>query len=416
MIAPRRAVFPMNAPRNVVGWIFGFVSSLLADNIYFIALSVVAIQTTDPAMAGVIVAASAIPRLLILLVGGAIADRVSAKRIILITDTARALILIGMAVVLFTQADSIGAIGLLVIALVFGALDGLFAPAMGAVPARIASDDQLSRMAAVRTVGQRLVLLAAGPLTGWLMVLFGPAAAFAAAAVLFVASVSSLVLLQVPRPLPYELREMAERSILSDTVAGLRSTWANRPVFWLLVVIAAVNFGFAGPVTLGYPLLAQESDWGPVGIGYLFGGLGLGAAVTATVLLIIKRPPRAGLFAFAALAVMGIALCLHAVAMPLEAAVVTAVLLGFGTGAYGTLLLGHLMAITPKAEIGRVMGLLSLALEGVVPISNWLTGFLTGPFGAKLPFICGGIIVLGSTLLALSQPRLRRFELAHQQR
>jgi len=402
----------MNAPRNVVGWIVGFVSSLLGDQVYFIALSVVASQQTDPAMTGVILAAASVPRLLILLVGGTIADRISAKRIILVTDTARALILIGLAAVLFLRAESLTAVALLVIALVFGALDGFFAPAMGAVPARIASDDQLTRMAAVRTVGQRLVLLVGGPLTGWLMLLFGPAAAFGGAALLFVISVSSLLLLQVPRPLPYELRMMRERSIMSETVAGLKSTWANRPVFWLLVVIAATNFGFAGPVTVGYPLLGQQNDWGSVGVGYLFGGLGLGAAVTATVLLIIKRPPRAGVFAFTALAVMGLSLILHGFATSLQVAVTTAVLLGLGTGGYGTLLLAHLMTITPKSEIGRVMGLLTLALEGVVPISHALTGFLTGPLGAELPFIAGGIVVLGSTLLALSQPRLRGFELA----
>ncbi|WP_152365200.1 MFS transporter [Microlunatus speluncae] len=416
MIAPRRAVFPMNAPRNVVGWIVGFVSSLLGDQVYFIALSVVASEFTDPAMTGLILAAASVPRLLILLIGGTIADRVSAKRIILVTDTARAAILIALAAVLFLGAESLGAVGLLVIALIFGALDGFFAPAMGAVPARIASDDQLSRMAAVRTVGQRLVLVIGGPLTGWLLALFGPAAAFGGAAVLFVVSVSSLLLLRVPRPLPYELRMMSERSIFSETVTGLKSTWANRPVFWLLVVIAATNFGFAGPVTVGYPLLGNQNDWGPIGVGYLFGGLGLGAAVTATVLLIIKRPPRAGLFAFTALGVMGASLILHGIATSLQAAVTMAVLLGLGTGAYGTLLLAHLMTITPKAEIGRVMGLLTLALEGVVPISHALTGLLTGPFGASVPFIGGGVIVLGSTLLALSQKRLRGFELPRSQK
>jgi MFS family permease len=402
----------MNAPRNVIGWIVGFVSSLLGDQVYFIALSVVASQLTDPAMTGVILASASVPRLLILLIGGTIADRVSAKRIILVTDTARALILIALAAVLFLRAESLSPVGLLVIALVFGALDGFFAPAMGAVPARIASDDQLGRMAAVRTVGQRLVLVIGGPLTGWLFLLFGPAAAFGGAAILFVVSVSSLILLRVPRPLPYELRMMAERSIFSETVAGLKSTWANRPVFWLLVVIAATNFGFAGPVTVGYPLLGEENNWGSVGVGYLFGGLGLGATVTATLLLIIKRPPRAGLFAFTALAVMGGSLILHGVATSLEAAIAMAVLLGVGTGAYGTLLLAHLMTITPKSEIGRVMGLLTLALEGVVPISHAVTGIITGYFGAGLPFIAGGIIVLGSTLLALSQPRLRGFELS----
>lgn len=412
MIAPRRAVFPMNAPRNVAGWIVGFVSSLLGDQVYFIALSVVASQLTEPAMTGAILAAASVPRLLILLIGGTIADRVSAKRIILITDTGRAVLLFAIAGILILQADAIGPIGLLVMALVFGLLDGLFAPAMSAVPARIASDDQLTRMAAVRTVGQRLVLVVGGPLTGWLMALFGPGAAFGGAAILFVVSISSLILLRVPRPLPYEQRMMAERSILSETVAGLRSTWANRPIFWLLVVIAATNFGFAGPVTVGYPLMGVQNGWGSIGVGYLFGGLGLGAAITATILLIIKRPPRAGLFAFSALAVMGVSLILHAIAPSLEVAIAMSVLLGLGTGGYGTLLLGHLMTITPKAEIGRVMGLLTLALEGVVPISHALTGLLTGPFGAELPFVAGGVIVLGATVLALSQPRIRSFEVA----
>ena len=86
--------------RNVTGWAIGFGSSLLADQVFFLSLTWAALQLATPGQVGLVLAAGSVPRLLILLVGGAFADRASPKRIIVGTDSGRAVVMIVGATVL----------------------------------------------------------------------------------------------------------------------------------------------------------------------------------------------------------------------------------------------------------------------------------------------------------------------------
>ena len=178
--------------RSLVGWLFGFGSSILADQVFFLALTWAVIQVGSPGQVGLVLAAGSVPRLLILVVGGAVADRVSPKRIIMTTDSGRAVVMAAAAAVLMLGSMEIA--GLVVVALVIGALDGLFLPAVGALPGRIAEQHEMGRVAALRTVTQRSALLVGGPLAGWLIFLSGPSTAFWASAGLFAVSVGCLAL------------------------------------------------------------------------------------------------------------------------------------------------------------------------------------------------------------------------------
>ena len=178
--------------RSLVGWLFGFGSSILADQVFFLALTWAALQVGSPGQVGLVLAAGSVPRLLILVVGGAVADRVSPKRIIIGTDSGRAVVMAAAAAVLMLGSMEIA--GLVVVALVIGALDGLFLPAVGALPGRIAAPHEMGRVAALRTVTQRSALLVGGPLAGWLIYLSGPSTAFWASAGLFAVSAGCLAL------------------------------------------------------------------------------------------------------------------------------------------------------------------------------------------------------------------------------
>ena len=175
-----------------MGWLVGFGSSILADQVFFLALTWAVIQVGSPGQVGLVLAAGSVPRLLILVVGGAVADRVSPKRIIIGTDSGRAVVMAAAAAVLMLGSMEIA--GLVVVALVIGALDGLFLPAVGALPGRIAEQHEMGRVAALRTVTQRSALLVGGPLAGWLIFLSGPSTAFWASAGLFAVSVGCLAL------------------------------------------------------------------------------------------------------------------------------------------------------------------------------------------------------------------------------
>lgn len=135
----------------------------------------------------------------------------------------------------------------------------------------------------------------------------------------------------------------------------------------MMLLVAALNLGFAGPVTAGLPLLADQQHWGPSGAGLLLGGFGLGAAVTGLALVFMPELPRVGGLLLTALTTMGAAIAAFAVAGTLAVAVVEAVVLGLGSGVISSIVYGTLLTAIPPAAAGRVMALVSLTLEGTFP-------------------------------------------------
>src|SRR5919112_905002 len=99
-----------------------------------------------------------------------------------------------------------------------------------------------------------------------------------------------------------------------------------------MLLVAALNLGFAGPVTAGLPLLADQQLWGASGAGLLLGGFGLGAAVTGLTLVFSPAVPRAGALLLVGFATMGLAIAAFAFAGTLTVAIVEAVGLGLGSG------------------------------------------------------------------------------------
>jgi MFS family permease len=412
--------------RSLTGWVVGFGFSVLADQVFFLSLAWAAVQLGVPGLVGVVLAAGAVPRLLVLLVGGAMADARSPKRIIIGTDSARALVMAAAALILLSGA--MGAWALVAVAIVVGTLDGFFLPAVAALPVRIAPPHLTGRVAALRTVTQRVGMLAGGPIAGWLIHVFGPSAAFLGSAVLFALSVGSLALVTLTtRPKATAAARPSNRAhadveptdpgtnalarAWAETTAGFRLVRRSPVLAGLLLVIGGMNFGFSGPFTAGIPLLAAAHGWGASGAGLLIGAFGVGAAVSGLGLCLLKHVPRAGHVQLAAVTSMGLAIGAVGAVPTLLVALAAAVVLGLSSGVFGTLAYALLLEATPVAEVGRVMALLSLVLEGSAALSFLATGVLATALGDGATFVIGGLVIVATALAGLLQPSLRQLEM-----
>jgi MFS family permease len=126
----------------------------------------------------------------------------------------------------------------------------------------------------------------------------------------------------------------------------------------------------------------------------------------------VRWIPRAGWVAVAGVAGMGLSLAAVSVARSLTCALLTTVVLGLASGVFGTVVHAMILTRTPKAELGRVMGQLSLSIEGVVPVSFAATGAAVGLIGPRATLLAGGLVILVATALVGLRPSLRSFELA----
>ncbi|MCW2810282.1 MAG: major facilitator superfamily 1 [Friedmanniella sp.] len=446
---PRRAVpsGDSHVGRSLIGWVVGFSCSVLADQMFFLALTWAALQTTTPGHVGLVLAAGSIPRLLILLLGGVVADSTSPKRIIIGTDSGRAVTMAVAAAVLFWTTPSTW--GLVVLALVIGALDGLFLPAVAALPVRIAPAHLMGRVAALRTLTQRIGLFGGGPLAGWLIYLYGPGAAFLGSAALFALSVGSLLLVTVrpgltppppPRPAaetltaetlttpastaptsaatasdPGPSRPGRVRTLVDKAADGLTTVRDSPVIATMLLLIGFNNLGFSGPFTTGIPLLSAANGWGARGAGLLIGAFGVGAAASGFTLFLVRYVPKAGNHLLIGSLLMAVSMIGIGLVGSLTLAMLCSFLMGVASGIYGTLAYALLLTATPEHEIGRVMSFLSLTLEGVAPISFMAAGFIAALLSPQWSFLLGGGLSLLATLLFAARPLLRRQEMARPQ-
>ena len=400
------------AKRGLAGWVIGFGSSVLADQVFYLALAWAVVQLGTPELIGPVLAAAIVPKILILLFSGNLVDSGSPKKIIMTTDAGRALAMAFVAAIIFFGGLETWII--IFVALLVGTLDGFFLPAIGALPARIAPTYSMTKLSALRTVTQRFGILGGGPLAGWLIYLFGSSAAFAGAAVLFAMSVLSLIFVKLIDHEVVPVVSTDKPQLLArawdEVSSGFRVLQGKPILMVLMIIIAVMNFGFSGPFTAGIPLLADGSGWGAKGAGYLIGAFGIGSAVSGFGLLVIKHIPRAGLTSMITLFFMGVSLSTIGLTSNYTVAMIASIVMGLTCGVFGTIAYGQLLQLSSSNEVGRVMGLLSLNLEGTAALSFLATGVSEINLSLGSSFLIGGLLILVTAVAGFARSDVRQLE------
>ncbi|WP_030596441.1 MFS transporter [Streptomyces fulvoviolaceus] len=410
LIAPAEVVDrPAHRDGNVLRWLAAYTSSMIGDSVYYIALSWAAVQAGSPSQAGVVMAVSALPRALLMLGGGVIADRLGPRRVVIGSDAVRCAAVLAVAGLLFFTSPGLWPLAAL--ALVFGTVDAVFMPAVGALPARMTSRGQLARVQGMRGLGIRFASVVGGPLGGLAVAVGGAAAAFGLAGLLIAVSVPLLVSVRM-RELPADDKAASGGSTAwRDLVGGLRYIRRHRVLAPLMVAIALGDLGFVGPLNVGLTLLADERGWGASGMGWVLSGFGVGAGAAALLLTVRGRLPHAGQVAAYAILAGSVAIGSLAYAPGVVAAVGIALLIGLLAGLSGAMCGALLQTQADPACLGRVTAVSGLVSLGFAPLSMPLSAAAIGVWGTG-PVFVGSAVVCGlGGVVALCVKDLRRAEL-----
>ncbi|WP_328934369.1 MULTISPECIES: MFS transporter [unclassified Streptomyces] len=456
LIAPGTAIGkPAHRDPNVLRWLAAYASSMVGDSVYYIALSWAAVQQGSPAQAGAVMAVSAVPRALLMLGGGVIADRFGPRRVVIGSDLVRCAAGLSVAALLFLTSPGLWPLALL--AVVFGTVDAVFMPAVGALPARVTTRDQLARVQGMRGLAIRFANVVGGPLGGLAVALGGAAAAFGLAGLLIAVSVPLLISVRMREPAVDDKAELGASGAdagdagkgaggrgaapgaavlgaldseasgatetaadkaparattpLGDLQAGLRYIRAHRVLAPLMLAIALGDLGFVGPLNVGLTLLADERGWGASGMGWVLSGFGVGAGAAALLLTVRGRLPHAGHVAGWAILAGSVAIGALAFVPGVLAAVGVALLVGLLAGLSGALCGALLQTQADPAYLGRVTAVSSLVSLGFAPLSMPLSAAAIGAWGTG-PVFVGSAAVCGlGGVVALCVRDLRRAEL-----
>jgi MFS family permease len=406
---PHAPELPAHRDGNVLRWISAYTASMVGDSVFFLALSWAAVRSGTPAQAGVVTAVSAVPRTLLMLGGGVVADRFGPRRVVIGSDTVRCAAVLAVAAMLWLTRPDLWLLAAL--AVVFGTVDAVFMPAVGALPARITGAGQLARVQGMRGLAARFANVVGAPLGGLGVALGGAAGAFALAGLLIAVSVPLLISVRVRLPAPVEPAGPGGTTPWRDLRDGLRYIRGHRVLAPLIVAIALGDLGFVGPLNIGLTLLADERDWGASGMGWVLAGFGLGAGAAALTLTVRGRLPHAGRVAAVAILLGAVAIGALAYVPSLLAAVGTALLIGLLAGLSGALCGALLQTKADPAYLGRVSAVGGIVSLGIAPLSMPLSAAAVGAWGTGPVFVVSAAVCGLGGVVALCVRDLRRAEL-----
>jgi len=352
---------------------------------------------------GTLVSLYAGSSLVFLLIGGAVADRVPRRTLIVVTELGGGVIVGIVAILGFAGALQIW--HLYVTYALFGAASAFSVPALGAIIPELVPEEILVAGNAVQGLSRQGARIG-GPIVGGLLVATaGPPAAFAFDAVTFFLSASAVALTRA-RPLVAEVR----RSILGEIREGLAFVFS---VQWLWVTIfgwSLIVAAFIGAVTVGLPLLVtMVLGGGAVTFGIISAGVGVGEAIGATAIAQIRiRRIGVAMYLFGALS--GVSFFIYGLVPTVPGAFLASAINGLAFACFGILWVTALQVHVPRRLLGRVTSVDYFGGTLLAPIAPIGAAFLVQSQGPASLFIIAGAVTVVLTLAALLLPSIRDLE------
>lgn len=374
--------------RRVHAWIATKALSDAGDALWTIALAWTAVQIASPAVAGLIVAAGTVPRAAVLLFGGVLADRADARRVMLLFNALRVVVLVCVA--LWVMASPPSVTMLLFAAIGFGVCDAFYEPSAGTIARQLVRTADLPSYSAVSQTASRLGTMGGAALGGVLVAHTGLVGSASVNALTFTAVVAFLALWLRPR---FALPRSEKESPLRAIAQGFRHLKQAPTTGTLVIALSGLNLAVGPAIGIGIALRAHQEGWGAPAVGLFEALLGLGAALGA-VSVARWRPRREAYAGFWALVVQGAGIAALGIG-PVWTVAVAAFVIG-ATAGYASVLLSSTFAATVEpAYFGRMNSITRLGDDCLMPAAMVLFGALASVTALWVPFaLYGGAMAL----------------------
>jgi hypothetical protein len=389
--------------------------SLLGDQFYLIALPWLVLSLTgNPLAVGAVMAMAGIPRALFMLVGGALTDRFTPRRLMINSNLVRMALTALLAALVATNLIQLWM--LYASALLFGLADAFFFPAQTSIVPQLVSKDQLQQGNAMIQGTARLSLFVGPVIAGALISrldsgatysTFGIALAIAIDSLSFIVSVAMLSLMRIQNGNAHD--EKNGQGVIASIREGLLYMWNDRVLKVVFPITVGLNILINGPFAVGIPVVARTRfPEGTAAFGLIMSLFGGGALLGIALAGMLPKPTKKtlGTISLGVLSVMGMGLVVIGVAPTMYIAAAAALAMGTASGYANINMITWLQQKVAPEMTGRVMSLVMFAAVGLDPISNALAGALIG-LNVTVLLVCAGALMTTFTLSAAFSPIVR---------
>jgi MFS family permease len=378
------------------------VVSNLGNGIVSVALAFAVLDLTHSATdLGIVLAAGTLAQVLVMLIGGVVADRMSRRTVMMAADVGRFGSQLAIGLLLLSGHASVAEIAVSQVLLGIGS--SFFIPASSGLIGTVAGD-HAQEANALRSMASSGAGLLGPAMGGVLVVAVGPSWAMIFDGVTYL--LSALLLSRVGATLATLARDVDAPSFLTDMRGGFREV-TSRTWLWALIVNMAIgNILFTAWPVLG-PLICKQHYGGAAAYAALSVVSAAGMLVGGGILLRYKPRYllRVAMLASLPWTLPGVFLGLH---VPIYVVGFSQFIAAAGITVEGALFWTTMQQNVPAESMSRVTSWDYAATMSIMPLGYALVGPLEGAVGASSALIgCSvAVILITSTCFVLRDVRM----------
>ena len=340
-----------------------------------VAFGVLALPGGDASALGLVLLCAALPRLVFLLAGGVIGDRVRSRARLMAGAEAAAGAAHLLAGLLFLSGHATVP-ALAALAVVGGAAASLYYPTSTGLVPQLATGDDLQSANALMRLSSSIAGILGTAIGGVLVATVGPGWGLVVDAATYAVSA---VLLSLVRVRASEQPAGERGTPLDDLLHGWREFTSRRWVWLIVLLFALSNFGFSAGISVLGPVLSLQEYAGAASWAAVMVSFALGTLVGVVVAMRLK-PVHPLLVGMIAQVVVAAPLVAMAVPTSLSVLVLIAFVCGVGVDVFEIMWITSLQQHVPQESLSRVssydwlgsLALTPLALALAGPLAAWL--------------------------------------------
>jgi MFS family permease len=352
---------------------------------------------------GIVGFAGQIPTFLLAPFAGVWVDRLNRRRVLLVTQILAMLQSFVLAVLTLTKHITIYEI--IGLSMFQGMINAFDMPGRQAFLVEMVEDrEDLGNAIALNSSMVNMARLVGPSLAGLVIAVSGEGVCFLIDGISYLAVIGSLLAMQ--------LRPAAIKRVTASMLVQLREGWdyvaGFAPIRTILTLFALVSL-MGWPFTVLMPIFASKIlKGGPHTLGFLMGGVGVGALVSALSLAIRKSVLGLGRMIYIATGMFGVALIFFGLSKNFWLSLLCMLFCGFGMMQQMAASNTIIQTIVDGDKRGRVMSFYTVAFVGMAPFGSLLAGAMANAIGAPRTVMVSGACCIAGAIWFASRLNLIR--------
>ena len=393
---------PLKAEKEYLKLIAANIINRFGDSIDGIAISWLMYQIThSAALMALILGLNYVPTILLQPFTGAIVEHLSKKRVMVLFDIARGLVVAATAAIyMMGRLTPTLLAGMMVL---ISTLEAFRSPAGSAIVPLLLKSELYKVGSALNQTASRVSEIVGLALAGGVVALLGCQGALLIDGATFFLSALIIGFIRIKEELPEEKASL--KSTAKSFLEGLSLMKTNRVLIILLLIGALMNFLFVPLNAYAAPFIADYLKGGAETLSLinivLVLALGLGSFVAPKITKISGKTQLivCGIIESIALCAFALSGYLSPKILQYGVLLISCVLMGFGAGVINVVYNAAFLRLIPQEFMARLSGISTALIVCSMPIGSFLCSALAAVLPVPVAILASGVLSIGLYLL-----------------